>query len=71
MNPLREIVILPIRIYRKTVAPLLPPACRYHPTCSQYFIDAVRKRGIVIGVVKGVWRILRCHPWGGSGIDEA
>ena len=58
-----------IWIYRHLISPLTPPACRYTPTCSQYAVEAIKK----YGPFKGGWlafkRILRCHPWGGSGYD--
>jgi len=51
------------------VSPLLPPSCRFTPTCSHYSIDALKKHGILKGGWLSVKRILRCHPWGGSGYD--
>jgi uncharacterized protein len=47
------------------------PACKYHPTCSQYAADAVRKHGLVKGSAKAAWRILRCNPWSRGGVDYA
>lgn len=69
MNLLSELLILPIRAYRRLISPLLPPSCRFTPTCSQYAIEALRKHGPVKGLVLTAWRILRCNPWGGSGYD--
>ena len=66
---MRYLIIIPVRLYQWTLAPLLPPACRYWPSCSQYMIDAVRKHGVLKGVYFGVRRLLRCHPWGGCGYD--
>jgi uncharacterized protein len=63
------LLILGVRGYQKFLRPMLPPACRYTPGCSEYFILAVRKHGPVIGAAKGTWRICRCNPWGGSGED--
>lgn len=57
--------------YRFTLGPMMGGQCRYHPTCSQYMLDAVAKYGPWRGGWKGVKRILRCHPWGGSGHDPA
>ncbi|MDO4693577.1 MAG: membrane protein insertion efficiency factor YidD [Eikenella sp.] len=58
-----------IRFYRCALSPMLPPRCRYTPTCSQYALEAVQK----YGALKGGWlackRICRCHPLGGSGHD--
>jgi uncharacterized protein len=47
------------------------PACKYHPTCSQYAAAAVRKHGLVKGSAKAAWRILRCNPWSRGGVDYA
>ena len=64
---LRRLAILPIRIYQKIISPLLPGVCRYRPTCSEYM--AIQTHGIVKGLYLGTRRLLRCHPWGGSGYD--
>jgi putative membrane protein insertion efficiency factor len=58
-----------IRIYKYLLSPLLPNACRYNPTCSQYAEEAIKKYGIFKGVYLGTKRISRCHPWGGHGYD--
>jgi uncharacterized protein len=58
-----------IKIYQYSISPLLPNACRYTPTCSQYGIDAINKYGIIKGGWMGLKRILSCHPWGGHGYD--
>jgi len=63
------ILLLPIYIYKYSISPLLPPACRYTPTCSQYAIEAIRKHGPFKGFWLALKRILRCHPWGGHGYD--
>lgn len=63
------LLILPIRFYRAAISPMFPPACRYVPTCSQYAIEAITKYGPLKGLWLAVKRILRCHPWGGSGFD--
>ena len=47
------------------------PTCRFHPTCSQYAADALRRHGPLKGSLKAVWRILRCHPWSRGGVDYA
>ena len=57
------------KCYQILISPWLGPTCRFHPTCSNYFIQAVRKYGAVRGSCRGLARILRCHPWGGSGYD--
>ena len=58
-----------VRLYQIFVGPLIGRHCRFQPTCSRYFIDAVRKYGAVRGAIKGVWRICRCHPWNPGGWD--
>lgn len=58
-----------IRGYRRFVSPLLPPSCRYTPTCSAYAVDAIVMHGAVRGSWLALRRLLRCHPWGGSGYD--
>lgn len=63
------VLCVPVWFYRACISPLLPPSCRYTPTCSQYALQALRKHGPVRGLWLAVRRILRCHPWGGSGYD--
>ena len=58
-----------IRAYQKLISPMIGPHCRFQPTCSEYFIQAVRKYGVLLGSCKGVYRILRCHPWNPGGYD--
>ncbi len=58
-----------IKVYRYAISPLLPNACRYHPTCSRYAIEAVQKHGFLRGSRLSVGRLLRCTPFGGWGYD--
>jgi putative membrane protein insertion efficiency factor len=58
-----------VRLYQWTISPLLGNRCRFTPSCSAYFIEAVRKYGLVRGSWKGARRIGRCHPWGPTGYD--
>lgn len=67
--PVTQLLIYPIRFYQRYISPMLPPACRFTPTCSQYAVEALQKHGPVKGLYLAVRRILRCHPWGGSGYD--
>lgn len=60
---------IPIRFYQRCISPLMPKACRYEPTCSQYALEALRKHGPLKGLWLTIKRIGRCHPWGGSGYD--
>jgi putative membrane protein insertion efficiency factor len=69
---MKQVVILLVRGYQVLISPLLPPnQCRFVPTCSAYMIDAVNKYGVLRGVVKGIGRILRCHPFHPGGYDPA
>ena len=70
MSPLAFVVSLPIRFYRLAISPWLATNCRYHPTCSSYAMEALRKHGAFKGTWLAARRIARCHPWGGSGIDN-
>ena len=58
-----------ISFYRRAISPMLPPSCRFQPTCSEYAYEAIDKYGILKGGRLAIWRILRCNPWGGSGYD--
>lgn len=58
-----------IHCYQLVLAPCIPDVCRFTPTCSHYFIEALQKRGLVIGFLLGVYRILRCNPFCRSGYD--
>jgi uncharacterized protein len=62
-------VILLVRFYQTWISPMLGPRCRFEPTCSEYFILAVRKYGAIRGTLRGVWRICRCNPWRPGGFD--
>lgn len=63
------LLTLPVIFYRRCISPMKPPTCRFTPTCSEYAIEALRKHGPFRGSWLAVRRILRCHPWGGSGYD--
>lgn len=62
-------LLLPIYFYRAAISPMLPPTCRFTPTCSEYAIEALKKHGPLRGLWLTLRRLLRCHPWGGSGYD--
>lgn len=58
-----------VRAYQLLLSPHMPRTCRYHPTCSTYALQAFRQYGVLKGLVLTVYRLLRCHPWGGHGYD--
>jgi putative membrane protein insertion efficiency factor len=68
-----QILIAPfvflIRVYQVAISPLLPSACRYTPTCSQYTLEALKTHGLFYGGWLGIKRIVSCNPWGGRGYD--
>lgn len=66
---MKTVALFVIRFYRRAISPLLPPSCRFQPTCSEYAYEAVEKYGILKGGRLAIWRILRCNPFGGSGYD--
>jgi len=65
----RKVLIALIRFYRAGISPLLPPACRFHPTCSAYGLEAIEKHGALRGTWLTVKRILRCNPFCRGGYD--
>ena len=69
MSFLRGIAVLPVRLYRRVLSPVLPQRCKYHPSCSAYAVEAVRSYGVIRGAVLAGWRILRCNPWSHGGFD--
>lgn len=62
-------VVKIVRFYQLAVSPMFGPCCRFTPTCSQYCLLAIQKYGVFVGVLKTVWRILRCHPFSRGGYD--
>jgi putative membrane protein insertion efficiency factor len=75
-NAIRFLLSLPsllliamVKVYQWTLSPIVGQQCRFQPTCSRYFIEAVRKYGAVRGTWRGVKRICRCHPWNSGGYD--
>ncbi|MER2139306.1 MAG: membrane protein insertion efficiency factor YidD [Succiniclasticum sp.] len=69
VNCIKTIMISLIRLYQLCISPLLGHNCRYYPSCSQYAIEAIEKKGIVRGSWMAVKRICRCHPWHAGGYD--
>ena len=66
---MKRILTAIFRGYKRYISPLLPPACRYYPTCSSYAVTAVERYGALKGLLLAVWRILRCNPLFPGGID--
>ena len=66
---IEKFLIKTIRLYQLILSPLLGSNCRFEPTCSQYFIEAVEMNGALKGSVMGIKRLLKCHPWHPGGVD--
>ena len=62
-------IIFMVKIYQYLISPIFPATCRFTPTCSNYMIEAIQKRGVVKGLYLGIKRILSCNPWGKHGHD--
>jgi len=62
-------VLAVLRLYRRFVSPLLPPACRFLPSCSEYSAQAIERHGLVRGALLAAWRLLRCNPLNRGGLD--
>ena len=70
MSALRSIAIAPIRLYQRAISPAIPQRCKYYPSCSAYAVGAIRRYGILRGLVLAAWRVLRCNPWSHGGVDH-
>jgi putative membrane protein insertion efficiency factor len=66
---LARVLIIGIKGYQRIISPLLPPSCRFTPTCSEYAVQAIQSHGVRSGGYLALRRLTRCHPWGGSGYD--
>lgn len=66
---MRKLLIFAIKVYKVVLSPLLPPACRFYPTCSEYAVQAIKKYGALKGSYMAVQRLLRCHPLCEGGVD--
>ena len=70
MRPIALLIVGLIRGYQYLISPLLPPSCRFEPTCSHYAMTALKQHGVVLGLALATWRILRCNPYCTGGVDE-
>lgn len=66
---LRHLALAPVYLYRYGISPILPPSCRYSPTCSAYAVEAVLTHGLISGGWLALRRLARCHPWSPGGYD--
>lgn len=66
---MKGLFVFLIRGYQKIISPILPPSCRFYPTCSEFGIEAITKYGVIKGGIKTAWRILRCNPFSKGGND--
>jgi uncharacterized protein len=66
---MKSIFIGIIKLYQKLISPLFPPSCRFYPTCSEYAVQSISKHGAAKGLIKAIWRILRCNPFNKGGFD--
>jgi putative membrane protein insertion efficiency factor len=69
MTTLRTLAVAPVRVYQRAVSPALPRRCKYHPSCSEYAVQAVKRFGLLRGAILAGWRLLRCNPWSHGGVD--
>jgi uncharacterized protein len=70
MRAMRSIAVAPVRFYQRAISPAIPARCKYHPTCSEYAVQAVRRYGVLRGIALAIWRVLRCNPWSHGGVDK-
>lgn len=68
-GPLAWLLLLPVHLYRKVLSPLLPPSCRFYPSCSAYAVDALTRHGAVRGLLLTLIRLAKCAPWHPGGVD--
>ncbi len=64
-----RLLIRLIEVYQKNISPRKVPCCRFTPTCSAYAVEAIQKRGVIVGTALSIWRILRCNPFCKGGYD--
>jgi putative membrane protein insertion efficiency factor len=70
VRAVRSIAIAPVRFYQRAISPAIPARCKYYPSCSEYAVQAVRRYGVLRGIVLAAWRLVRCNPWSRGGVDH-
>jgi putative membrane protein insertion efficiency factor len=65
-----RLALAAVRLYQLLLSPVSADRCKYHPSCSQYALDALRRHGFLRGGALAAWRLLRCHPWSHGGVDR-
>jgi hypothetical protein len=68
-HALRALAVAPIKLYQRLISPMVGQRCKYYPSCSEYAVQAVKRFGVLRGLVLGAWRLLRCNPWSHGGFD--
>jgi len=66
---MKKLLIWLIKIYQLFLSPLIPPSCRFYPSCSEYCMEALQKKGVVKGLWMGIKRVIRCNPFSSGGYD--
>ncbi|MDQ2679934.1 MAG: membrane protein insertion efficiency factor YidD [Candidatus Eremiobacteraeota bacterium] len=66
---MRAVLVVLLRLYQKVISPLLPPSCRFYPSCSEYAVLSISKHGSLRGSILAGKRLARCHPWNCGGVD--
>lgn len=66
---MKNLVLAALRFYKRSISPGLPPACRYTPTCSEYAMEAIERRGVIVGGLLATKRVLSCNPFSRGGYD--
>lgn len=66
---MKGMVLALLRLYKRFISPMLPPSCRFTPTCSEYSYEAIQRYGVLKGGWLSLRRLLRCHPWNAGGFD--
>jgi hypothetical protein len=65
----RDLIVSALKLYQRTISPYLGNCCRFYPSCSEYMIGSIRQNGSLLGIIDGLCRILRCHPFHPGGVD--